>query len=234
MIYKVFERGNILGAYKEEVLRYLGYKNQKIQQSLNDLIDECIKEVQGYIKPKYIFEIYDIKKSKDKIELISSILTFRGKDIINHLKDSKKCVVMAVTLGNDIDTKIRYYEKFNLTKALILDACATSAVENLCDKVQEDIKNKAKSINMGITFRYSPGYGDFSIDIQKDIISSLEANKKIGLSSTENYILIPRKSVTAVIGFQEESIKSKPVTCELCNKYDSCEYKKGGRSCENS
>lgn len=223
-----------MGAYKEEVLRYLGYKNQKIEHGLNELIDECIKEVEKYIKPKCIFKVYNIKKSKDKIELTSSILCFSGKDIIKHLKDSKKCAVMAVTLGNAIDTKIRYYEKINLTKALILDACATSAVENLCDKVQEEIKNKAESINMGITFRYSPGYGDFSIDIQKNIINSLDANKKIGLSSTENCILIPRKSVTAVIGFQNKGIESKPSGCNACNKYDSCEYKKGGRGCENS
>jgi cobalamin-dependent methionine synthase I len=110
---------------------------------------------------------------------------------------------MAVTLGNLVDAKIRYYEKFNLTKALILDACATVIIESACDEIQEEIKKEALKTNKGITYRYSPGYGDFPIDIQKKILDILEAQKKIGLSVTEDSILIPRKSVTAVIGFQD-------------------------------
>ena len=40
---------------------------------------------------------------------------------------------MAATIGNDIERKTRLYEKTNLTKALIFDACATTAIESVCD-----------------------------------------------------------------------------------------------------
>ncbi|MCY6369600.1 methionine synthase [Clostridium ganghwense] len=218
---------------KEEVLRYLGYKNQKLERSLELLIDECIEEIKKYIPYKYTFKIFDIEKNIEGIELSNSNLIFKGNAIEKHLKDSQSCAVMAVTLGNIVDTKIRYYEKVNLTKALILDACATSVVELICDEVQEVIKKEAVKLGLGITYRYSPGYGDFSIDIQSKILEALEAHKKIGLSATEDSILIPRKSVTAVIGFQNKNIISEHPGCKICSKYENCEYKIGGNYCGN-
>ena len=70
-------------------------------------------------------------------------LVFQGKDIKEHLKYSNEVVVMAVTIGSKIETKIKFYEKSNLTKALILDACATTAVEEVCDEIEEYIKIEA-------------------------------------------------------------------------------------------
>ena len=79
-----------------------------------------------------------------------------------------------------MDFKIRYYEKTNITKALILDACATTAIEEICDKICEDLEEMVKKDNMALTTRYSPGYGDLPIDIQ-GFLSVLRAEKPIGL-----------------------------------------------------
>lgn len=218
---------------KKEVLRYLGYKKGKIDDNINLLIDECINELTKISNYKYIFKIFNINKSEEKIELLDSNLIFKGKDILEHLKNSNMCAVMAVTLGSDVDTKIRYYEKINLTKALILDACASTGIEWVCDEVQKEIKEEAEKSDLGITYRYSPGYGDFSIDIQSKIINSLDAQKKIGLTVTEDNILIPRKSVTAIIGFQDKRIKVFNPGCRKCNNFARCQYKEGGSHCGN-
>lgn len=216
---------------KEEVLRYLGYKKQLIDKNVDLLVNECIDELKKIQNWKYIFKIFSINKGKEQIELVGSNLIFKGEDILEHLKNSSMCAVMAVTLGSNVDTKIRYYEKFNLTRALILDACASAAIEWACDEVQKWIEEEAKKNNLGITYRYSPGYGDFSIDIQSKIISVLDAQKNIGLTVTEDNILIPRKSVSAIIGFQDKSIKAQYPGCKKCNNFIGCEYRKGGNHC---
>ncbi|MCY6485032.1 methionine synthase [Clostridium aestuarii] len=218
---------------KKEVLRYLGHKNQIIQEQLNLLIDQCIEEVKQYTKPKYTFGVFDIKKNDEGVELLESNLIFKGKDIKEHLKNSDMCAVMAVTLGSLVDSKIRYYEKFNLTKAVIWDSCASVLIEKICDEAECEIRKIAKNIDLGITYRYSPGYGDFPIDIQEKILNTLQAQKNIGLTATENSILIPRKSVTAVIGFQDKSITSEHPGCTVCSNYETCEYRRGGDYCVN-
>lgn len=111
-----------------------------------------------------------------------------------------------------------------------MDACATTAIENLCDEIQIEIMNSALKDNLHITNRYSPGYGDFSIENQGDILNVLEAYKKIGLSVTESSIMLPRKSVTALIGLSDISNSLSKDKCNNC-KNVNCTFRKDGRYC---
>lgn len=214
---------------RKEVLRYLGYNNQNIDEKLENLIDECMAEIKSISKPKYVYDIFFINRENTLI-LENTNFALEGQNIKNHLKNSNKCAVIVVTLGSMVDFKIKYYEKINLTKAVILDACATTYIEEICDKVQEEIKEIARKEGKNITFRYSPGYGDFPITSQGYILNILDANKRVGVTATESSILIPRKSVTAFIGFQIEEQK-KINKCLSCNKYNSCNFRKGEIRC---
>ena len=216
---------------KEEVLRYLGYKGQDIDENLTSTIEECREEIKKVITPRVVYSYKNIKSSDDGVEVITTNLILKGKDIKEHLKNSTECVLMAVTLGNEVEKRTRLYEKTNLTKALILDACATTAVEEVCDIVENGVKEKAILDGMNITFRYSPGYGDLPLDVQNSFLRALEAQKKIGLTVSENNLLFPRKSVTAIIGIVNSGIEKKRKSCEECSNYQNCIFRKEGESC---
>lgn len=216
---------------KHEVLRYLGHKGQSIDQKIMDIINECINEVKTIITPRAVYEYRKINILDEGVEVLETNLLLVGKDIKKHLLNSNECVLMAVTLGNDIERKTRLYEKTNLTKALILDACATTAVEEICDIVEDEVRRKAENNNMGITFRYSPGYGDLPLDIQNRFLKTLDAQKKIGLTASENDLLFPRKSVTAIIGIVEKGTEKKKKSCIECSNYANCNFRREGESC---
>lgn len=216
---------------KEEVLRYLGYKGQDIDENLCNTIEECREEIKKVITPRVVYSYKNIKLSDDGVEVITTNLILKGKDIKEHLKNSTECALMAVTLGNEVEKRTRLYEKTNLTKALILDACATTAVEEVCDIVENGVKEKAILDGMNITFRYSPGYGDLPLDVQNSFLRTLEAQKKIGLTVSENNLLFPRKSVTAIIGIVNGGIEKKKKSCKECSNYENCSFRKEGESC---
>ncbi|MBE6071109.1 MAG: methionine synthase [Clostridium butyricum] len=216
---------------KEEVLRYLGHKGQIVDQKIMNIIDESINEVKGIITPRAIYEYKKINISDKGVEVLGTNLILTGNDIKKHLSNSNECVLMAVTLGNDIERKTRLYEKITLTKALILDACATTAVEEICDIIEEDVRKKAENKNMDITFRYSPGYGDLPLDVQNSFLRTLDAQKRIGLTTSENNLLFPRKSVTAIIGIIEKGTKKKKKSCIECSNYANCNFRREGESC---
>lgn len=216
---------------KDEVLRYLGYKNQIIDEKIILIIDECIEEVKKTINPRVVYEYKDIKILDEEVEILGTNLVLIGKDINKHLYNSQKCVLMAVTIGNEIERKTRLYEKTNLTKALILDSCATTAVEEICDIIEEEVRKNAGNDNKDITFRYSPGYGDLPLDVQNSFLRALDAQKKIGLTVSENNLLFPRKSVTAIIGIIEKSMKKKKRSCKECSNYENCNFRREGESC---
>ena len=223
---------SILNIDKNEVLRYLGHKNQEIDCALDSLIDKCLVEIVETSKPLHIYKIFDVEVNDDGVSILGTNLVLKGKDIYNHLKDAKKVAIMAATLGIQADNKIRITGKMDMTKSFILDACATDFIEKVCDKVENEIIEKAKLENYKTNFRYSPGYGDLSINIQGQIISILNANKAIGLTTTESSIMIPRKSVTAIIGFLEADVEvSKKRNCASCNLNKTCNFRREGGSC---
>jgi len=216
---------------KEEVLRYLGYKGQDIDENLTSTIEECREEIKKVITPRVVYSYKNISLSDEGVEVITTNLILKGKDIKEHLKNSTECVLMAVTLGNDVEKKTRLYEKTNLTKALILDACATTAVEEVCDIVENSVKEKAILSGMNITFRYSPGYGDLPLNVQNSFLRALDAQKKIGLTVSENNLLFPRKSVTAIIGIVNSGIEKKKKSCKECSNYENCSFRREGETC---
>lgn len=215
---------------KNEVLRYLGYKGQNLDEITNTLVEESMKEIRGLMQEKYVYKVFDISREKDKLWLKGSGFELTGKDISKHLLKSKKCILLAVTLGHDVDRKIRCYEKVSISKALLLDACATVAVEEICDKICEDIEYNLIKKNKSLTFRYSPGYGDFPIEIQNEFLSVIAAQKSTGINATYSGVLIPRKSVTAIMGVIDISDK-EDISCLNCKNYSTCMFSKGDEKC---
>lgn len=212
---------------KKEALRYMGYRGQNIDDNLFQLLDDCISEVMNISKKSSVYEIFDIERTGKELRLAGTTLVLRGEDINSHLLKAEKCAVMAVTLGLEVDRRIDFYSKMDLTKGLIFDACAASAVESLCDMVQEEIEAHAKSMGLETTTRYSPGYGDFPIDIQKDITKVLKTYERMGLCVNDSSVMIPRKSITAFIGMQREKCSEKKYKCRSC-KNRHCLFRKDG------
>ncbi|MGL6106338.1 vitamin B12 dependent-methionine synthase activation domain-containing protein [Romboutsia sp.] len=220
---------------RDEVLRYLEYKGQEISGNLEKVIDECIKTTIEKINPRYILRVYPILKKCEaneyKIILQGTNLVIKSKDIYNLLYECNECIVMAATLGIDIEKEIRKNSYCELTKSIIIDACATTAIEAICDLIQHKAKEVLNNKNNYMTNRYSPGYGDLPLHINSNIINILNASKEIGLTITGKDIMIPRKSVTAIIGISKNKLKNNSVKCLGCSKYETCKYKKGDENC---
>ena len=129
---------------KKEVLRYLEYKNQKIDSNLNSIIDDCIKLTKSKINPRYTLGVYSILKEKInynyQIKFRDSELVIESKDLYKLLNNCNECIVLAATIGINIEKEIKLNSYSNLTKSIIIDACATTAIEEFCDKLQSNIE----------------------------------------------------------------------------------------------
>ena len=212
---------------KKEALRYLGYKGVEIDRNTGILLEECIREIKSISKPRETYDIFSIEKDSSGILVKDTNLALTGKSINKHLINSGKIAIIAATLGIEIDRHIALYSKTDLTKALIFDACASTAIEWVCDELQNKIKSLGEDDGYRITNRFSPGYGDFPMTVQKDISKVLKTYERIGLSVNENHLMIPRKSVTAIIGFQREKLQEESNVCDTCGQKD-CIYRRDG------
>jgi len=214
-----------------EVLSYLGYKNNTADENIIKQIEDCTSEIQSLLRKTYTYKIFDCEVTDNKVNLKDTVISLEGRDIAKHLKSSQKCAMLAVTLGIEVDRMLAYYSKINLSTAVVMDACASVIVEEICDKVQREIGEEAKKLGLYITDRYSPGYGDLTLKNQLGILRVLDAERTLGLTLTENYLLQPQKSVTAIIGLQKNKYKEKFHKCKKCN-LQKCEFRKAGIICE--
>ena len=110
-------------------------------------------------------------------------------------------------------------------KSVVLQACAAAYLEEYCDDLQLSIGEELKAQKKWLRPRFSPGYGDFDIHHQDDILRMLDTAKKIGLTLTGGNMLTPSKSVTAVIGLSETETSCHIKGCEACQKKD-CAYRR--------
>jgi len=117
---------------------------------------------------------------------------------------------------------INKYSKIEPSRAIVLDSVATAMIEEFCDYVN-DILGENRSLRP----RFSCGYGDFDIKHQKDIINILDASKYVGITLTDSLLMLPTKSVTAVMGISKNDNKCIVSGCENCNKIN-CEFRRNG------
>lgn len=223
---------NLIKINEKEVLRYLEYNGQDINENLKSTIIECIKITKEKINPRYTLRVYPILRNNvNIIEIDNSDLKFESRDVYKLLEDCQECIIMAATLGIEIEKEIKKYSYTELTKSIIIDACATTAIEEYCELIQNNIKKELLNKNKYITMRYSPGYGDLHINANKKIINFLSADRDIGLTITDRGIMIPRKSVIAIIGISKVQKLELSQKCSNCTNNNTCRFKKGDKYC---
>ena len=204
---------------RKEAVRYLGGSGIQLNYRMDCLMDECEKVILQKASPKFLYIIKDLPC--DEI--------MHGKDINNHPENCEKAIVICDTLGAEIDKVIRISQISDMAKAVVLDSFASVALEQVCCKVDELLAEKYPDYYM--TFRFSPGYGDYPIELQKDFLKMLDAPRKIGLTVNDNYLLTPAKSVTAVAGLSKSPIERKKRGCAVCNMRDKCKFRRNGEHC---
>ncbi len=214
---------------KNEALRYLGCKGHSPDSRIAALLDICEKELLQVIKPAFLYSVYDIYFTEKGVQIADSDLFLTGNDVNKHLQGCNKAVLLCATLGNAVDMLIRSQQITDMGKAMITDALASVAIEQLCDIAEKEIIMKTGAEYY--TYRYSAGYGDLPIDIQERFLSLLSAQKKIGLCVNDSMMLTPIKSVTAFIGLSDNEIKQHSRDCECCNFKEKCKYRKDGVRC---
>lgn len=211
-----------------DVLRLLGYRGGEIGQETLLQIDTACKAVCETAKPRYTYRIFDIVKSPQGILLSGTEFTLPGADIARLLKDCKRCILLAATIGIEVEALMR---RQPLNLAAVSDSCASSAIEEMVNDVHRDLQEEYRAQSLYLTDRFSPGYGNLPITVQRPFCSILETQKRIGLTVSGSGLLIPRKSVTAVIGIANTPQEMRITGCEHCDLSENCTYRKGGTAC---
>ena len=204
-----------------EAARYLGVRGVP-DPELTARIKDLSSVLLDTARPRLVWRSLPMTEENDFLIV--------GQDLRDLLSGCSEIVLFAATLGSEAELLIRRTQLRDMAEALILDACAGSAIENVCNNFCADL---AALVAPGyLTDRFSPGYGDLPLDYQKVLFSALNITRRIGVTLTDSGLMLPQKSVTAVLGISPTP-RGQRTGCAHCPMNETCAYRKEGTTCEN-
>ncbi|MEA2087595.1 MAG: vitamin B12 dependent-methionine synthase activation domain-containing protein [Candidatus Caldatribacteriota bacterium] len=218
---------------EEEVLRYQGYSKNKVENPSEVILQITREEIargHNLFEPQGIYSSTKIKQisfSDGRVDLENGFSLNFSNSIINLLKGTSCLVLGVVTIGSSLENKVsKFFTQGEYPRAIALDAVGTVAVESLSRGIRNLVCQEAKEQYFKITRYFSPGYGDWDINQQKDIFKIIPTNK-IGVSLTESCMILPRKSLSWIIGIGKGVVISSKErdACKIC-KAKNCQYRK--------
>jgi hypothetical protein len=207
-----------------EAVRYLGYGGHAADEQTLALLEDSFGELEETAKRRIIYRIFDVVPGEagslaiGKMDIVS-------RNLSKNLKDCREAVLLGATLGIGVDRLLKRYSLTDMSKTVVLQAAAAALLEEYLDQWQRGVGAELEGEGRFLRPRFSPGYGDFDIRHQGMILRMLNADKSIGLTMTDSFMLTPVKSVTAVIGISRKKETCPLAGCETCDKKD-CIYRR--------
>ena len=216
----------LTGISRKETLQYLGWLSSPIPDELEDEISRCENRILETARPRAVWRLFDLLPDGS---LAGTQFRPEGQDVPALLKDCSQVILMAVTLGSETERLLRTAQARSMGEAVILDAAAGAAVENVCDNLCRDLE--AQFSPRFLTDRFSPGYGDFPFSQQRAFFDLLDITRRIGVSLTESGLMLPQKSVTALMGLADTPQEHRHRGCAACRLFATCSFRKEGKHC---
>ena len=162
-------------------------------------LEECLKAARSAVRCRAVWQRYPLEWGGDELDL--GFAKTASRHLRRHLEGCAEILLFACTAGSEIDRRINREKLVSPVRGLLMSAIGSQQVEGACDRLCNLLA--AEHPEKQLVTRYSPGYGDLPLEIQKDVFRALDCERSIGVTLTESLLMQPSKSVTAVIGMKE-------------------------------
>ena len=213
----------------DEALRYLGAPHA--DGEARAAVERVARELEESVAPRYTYRDFDVSEGPEGFFLPAANLTLTGSLAKKMLDGCPRVILLCCTLGEAFDALLRAAQARDMARAVTLDACGSAYVEASCAAAEEAIA--ARHPGQYLTDRFSPGYGDLPLSLQPLLLQALDAPRRVGVTCTASCLMIPSKSVTAVLGLSDTPRPSRIRGCAFCSMRDHCPYREGGKTCEH-
>ncbi len=215
-----------LSINKKRIGLTLGYRNMRIPEYFDGIINDIIAQVPGLCEIKAGYRILHVQKPYERPDgLYINDKFFKTEKIINsQLNSLEKAALFVCTIGPGMETWAgQLFRDSNAVKGNFVDTISSEAVESATDLLHNHIKLQMMERGLKITNRFSPGYCGWSLSEQHLLFSFFPANF-CGITLTQSALMIPVKSVSGIIGIGK-GVKLEDYQCNKCERKD-CPYRK--------
>ena len=208
---------NLPSVNEDEALRYAGVKENTPE--MNALLQECIQLCNNSLTPRVCYAFYPVARQEGMLDL--GFAKTSSASLKRNLAGCGEIVLFAATIGLEMDRLIARYAQLSPARSVMLQAIGAERIEALCDAFENELIRQGHEVNT----RFSPGYGDLPLEMQRDIFAALDCARHIGVSLNESLLMSPSKSVSAIIGLDGERNERCLHNCAACTLKE-CLYRR--------
>ncbi len=202
-----------------DALHFLGWRGTSVDPEVKKQIEDMMTAACSELEPHAVVRRFALE---DGGMLAGTRLIPEGNDVRSMLATCREAVLLAATLGAASERMLLRAQAKDAAQAAILDAVLSAAIEAVCDAQEDALRKSCAEQGLFLTDRFSPGYGDMPMKQTREICAVLDAQRSIGLTVSHSGLMIPRKSVTAIMGICDTPIARRPSSCAACSMRDTC------------
>ena len=213
----------------KEVQRYMGYRGiADIGPDIMSKIEKAIDQVILQSHPRIISKEYPVTVRGNTVTIHAETedVVLQSESLARNLSGCCGAILLAATIGPACDMLVRRASVTSAADASIYQACGAAAIESFLDDMNDRYKADYEAQGLFLRPRFSPGYGDLKLNHQKDWFRLLDVTKQIGIELTDSLLMVPTKSVTAIIGIGINKESHGCSGCAGCNKKGICDFSK--------
>lgn len=160
--------------------------------------------------------------SHDRLVLVGG-RALRGPLIAQHLGGAQRVVAAVCTIGPRLEERSRQILSEDPVLALALDGLGSAAAEALAALVAHHFEVVAAAEGLETSLPLSPGMVGWPLAEGQAEVFALVNAREAGVTLTETGMMIPRKSVSFVLGIGV-GVATQASACDFCNLRQTCRY----------
>lgn len=139
------------------------------------------------------------------------------------LESCQEALILGATLGIGFDRELQRLQQLNMADALLFDAIGSAMIEEELDLWQSGFSSTQTQY---LSDRFSCGYGDLPLSLQSTLADCLDLARTAGIFVQPSQMMIPTKSVTALIGLSDVPQPARIRGCASCALAHNCSCSK--------
>ena len=157
---------------------------------------EAYRSLALAVRPSYCAVRVGVEK-KDGTVRVGSIKS-ESRALLKLLESSDEAILLVATLGIGADRLILKRSSISAYEAFLIDAIADAMIEAVCDAAEAEVCR-----DIVTSPRFSPGYADLPLSFGEGILALTDAERRLGIKLTAGGMMIPKKSVSAIIAIKK-------------------------------
>ncbi len=180
----------------KDALKYLGAKEG--DHEAKALLEKVLNDNRSAFSPRHVTAFFKVETLDPVITFVGTEVTLAGEAIRRCFQGATEGLFNAFTLGIAFDKKVRELSLTHPSESVALNAIGSAYAERKADELLKVVRDEKEKQGFKTSFRFCPGYGDLPMNVNLKIAAALNAAKRIGLTVTEEGLLLPVKSIVGV------------------------------------